>query len=116
MDHLLIIVDYPYIAHDDAGFPIYETIPIGMINTPDCFITDFIKRHTHYSQTSKIIKLKNFIPLKKQDLLCKYYSRFRSYYLRYLKQINKMTNESERELHQSMKNKELYTFLSLKRV
>src|SRR6476620_3983492 len=36
-DLILIIVDYPYIAHDDAGFPIYETIPIGLINTPDCF-------------------------------------------------------------------------------
>ena len=25
-----IIVDYPYITHDDSGFPIYETIPVGI--------------------------------------------------------------------------------------
>ena len=30
-DQVYIIVDYPYIAHDEAGFPVYETIPIGIV-------------------------------------------------------------------------------------
>jgi magnesium transporter len=38
-----IIVDYPYITHDDSGFPIYETIPIGIVITDECIITVSLK-------------------------------------------------------------------------
>ena len=38
-----------------------------------------------------------------------------SYYLRYLKQINKKTNEIEHVVHQSLKNKELFAFLALEK-
>jgi magnesium transporter len=113
-DHLLIIVDYPYIAHDDAGFPIYETIPIGMINTPDCFLTISLK-DTPILTNFKNNKIKQFYTFKKTRFALQILFEISTYYLRYLKQINKITNESERELHQSMKNKELYTFLSLEK-
>lgn len=112
--HLLIIVDYPYIAHDDAGFPIYETIPIGMINTPDCFLTISLK-DTPILTNFKNNKIKEFYTFKKTRFALQILFEISTYYLRYLKQINKITNESERELHQSMKNKELYTFLSLEK-
>lgn len=113
-DHVLIIVDYPYIAQDDAGFPIYETIPIGMINTPDYFITISLK-DTPILTSFKHNKIKEFYTFKKTRFALQVLFEISSYYLRYLKQINKITNESERELHQSMKNKELYTFLSLEK-
>ena len=113
-DLILIIVDYPYIAHDDAGFPIYETIPIGLINTPDCFITVSLK-DTPILTSFKNKKIKEFYTFKKTRFALQILFEISSYYLRYLKQINKMTNEAERELHQSMKNKELYTFLSLEK-
>lgn len=112
--HLLIIVDYPYIAHDDEGLPIYETIPIGMINTPECFITISLK-DTPILTSFKNKKIKEFYTFKKTRFALQILFEISSYYLRYLKQINKMTNEAERELHQSMKNKELYTFLSLEK-
>lgn len=112
--HLLIIVDYPYIAHDDAGFPIYETIPIGMINAPDCFLTISLK-DTPILTNFKNNKIKEFYTFKKTRFALQILFEISMYYLRYLKQINKITNESERELHQSMKNKELYTFLSLEK-
>ncbi len=112
--HLLIIVDYPYIAHDDAGFPIYETIPIGMINAPDCFLTISLK-DTPILTSFKNNKIKEFYTFKKTRFALQILFEISMYYLRYLKQINKITNESERELHQSMKNKELYTFLSLEK-
>lgn len=113
-DYVLIIVDYPYIAHDDAGYPIYETIPIGMINTPECFITISLK-DTPILTSFKNKKIKEFYTFKKTRFALQILFEISSYYLRYLKQINKMTNEAERELHQSMKNKELYTFLSLEK-
>lgn len=113
-EHLLIIVDYPYIAHDDAGFPIYETIPIGIIHSPDYFVTISLK-DTPILTSFKNNKIKGFYTNKRTRFALQLLFEISTYYLRYLKQINKMTNEAERELHQSMKNKELYTFLALEK-
>jgi magnesium transporter len=113
-NNVLIIVDFPYITHDDAGFPIYETIPIGMIITEDCFITVSLKE-TPILQDFQNNKIKGFNTKKKTRFALQILFVISSYYLRYLKQINKKTDEIERELHQSMKNKELYAFLSLEK-
>ncbi|AZV43514.1 MULTISPECIES: magnesium transporter CorA family protein [Peribacillus] len=113
-DHLLLIVDYPYMTHDEAGSRIYETIPIGMIFTPDCFVTISLK-DTPILANFKNNKIKQFYTNKKTRFALQLLFEISLYYLRYLKQINKMTTESERELHQSMKNKELYTFLALEK-
>jgi magnesium transporter len=112
--NVYIIVDFPYITHDDSGFPIYETIPIGIILTDDCIITVSL-------EDSPILKdfingkVKEFFTFKKTRFALQILLVITSYYLRYLKQINKKTNEIERELHQSMKNKELYAFLALEK-
>ncbi|WP_409301037.1 magnesium transporter CorA family protein [Peribacillus sp. SCS-155] len=111
---LLIIVDYPCITQDDAGLPIYETIPIGMIFTEECFITVSLKDTPILDSYKKNTK-KEFYTNKKTRFALQLLFDISSFYLRYLKQINKITNETERELHQSMKNKELYTFLALEK-
>lgn len=111
---ILIIVDFPYITHDDAGFPIYETIPIGMIITEDCFITVSLK-DTPILADFKNNKVKGFFTNKKTRFALQILFVISSYYLRYLKQINKKTDEIEREIHESMKNKELYAFLALEK-
>jgi magnesium transporter len=109
-----IIVDYPYITHDDAGFPIYETIPIGIVLTDEFIITVSLK-DTPILEVFKNNKIKEFFTFKKNRFALQILAIITSYYLRYLKQINKRTNEIERELHQSMKNKELYAFLALEK-
>ncbi|MCM3676411.1 magnesium transporter CorA family protein [Peribacillus simplex] len=113
-DNVLIIVDFPYLTRDEANLPIFETIPIGMIFTKDCFITVSLKE-TPILANFKNNKIKGFFTNKKTRFALQLLFEISSYYLRYLKQINKMTNEAERELHQSMKNKELYTFLALEK-
>ncbi|PLT31268.1 magnesium transporter CorA family protein [Peribacillus deserti] len=112
--NVLIIVDFPYITHDEAGYPIYETIPIGMIINEECFITVSLKE-TPILLDFKNNKIKGFFTYKKTRFALQILFIISSYYLRYLKQINKKTDEAEKELHQSMKNKELYTFLSLEK-
>lgn len=109
-----IIVDYPYIAHDDSGFPIYETIPIGIVLTEECIITVSLK-DTPILEVFKNNKIKEFFTFKKNRFALQILAIITSYYLRYLKQINKRTNDIERELHQSMKNKELYALLALEK-
>lgn len=112
--HVYIIVDFPYITHDDSGFPIYETIPIGIVLTDDCIITVSLK-DTPILADFKTNKVKEFFTFKKTRFALQILYVISMYYLRYLKQINKKTNEIERELHQSMKNKELYAFLALEK-
>ena len=112
--NVYIIVDYPYITHDDSGFPIYETIPVGIVLTDNCIVTVSLKE-TPVLNDFKNNKVKGFFTFKKTRFALQILYVISVYYLRYLKQINKKTNEIERELHQSMKNKELYAFLALEK-
>lgn len=113
-NHILIIVDFPYITYDDGGFPLYETLPIGLIVTDECFITiSLIENPIITDFVSK--KIKGFFTYKKTRFALQILFNISSYYLRYLKQINRKTDDIEKELHQSMKNEELYAFLSLEK-
>ncbi|MCQ6278925.1 magnesium transporter CorA family protein [Bacillus sp. EB600] len=109
-----IIVDYPYITHDDSGFPIYETIPVGIVVTDECVITVSLKDSPIMEDFRKN-RIKEFFTFKKTRFALQFLFVISSYYLRYLKQINKKTNDIEREVHQSLKNKELYAFLALEK-
>ncbi|QCJ43922.1 magnesium transporter CorA family protein [Bacillus sp. S3] len=109
-----IIVDFPYIVHDETGFAIYETIPIGIILTEDCIITVSLK-DTPILEDFKLNRVKEFFTFKKTRFALQILFVISSYYLRYLKQINKKTNEIERVVQQSLKNKELYAFLALEK-
>jgi magnesium transporter len=111
---ILIIVDYPYITHDEKGLPIYETIPIGMIIANNCFVTVSLKE-TPLLESFKNNKVKGFYTFKRTRFALQILYAISTYYLRYLKQINKKTDEIEKELHQSMKNKEIYAFLALQK-
>lgn len=111
---LFIIVDFPYITHDEVGFPIYETIPIGIILMEDAFITVSLNE-TPILEDFKNNKVRGFFTYKKTRFALQILFAISSYYLRYLKQINRKTNEVEREIHQSMKNKELYKSLALEK-
>ena len=113
-DSLCIIVDFPYITHDEAGFPVYETIPIGILIAEEAFITVSLKE-TSILEDFKNNKVKGFFTYKKTRFALQILFVISTYYLRYLKQINRKTNEVERELHQSMKNQELYAFLALEK-
>jgi magnesium transporter len=109
-----IIVDFPYIIYDESGFPIYETIPVGIILTSENLITVSLKETPILSDFLNN-KVKDFYTYKTTRFALQLLFVISSYYLRYLKQINKKTNEIERELHQSMKNKELYALLALEK-
>jgi magnesium transporter len=109
-----IIVDFPYIVHDENGFAGYETIPIGIILTDECIITVSLK-DTPILEEFRKNRVKEFFTYKKTRFALQILFVISSYYLRYLKQINKKTNEIERVVHQSLKNKELFAFLALEK-
>ena len=68
------------------------------------FLIDFINN-----------KMKGIEPFKKTRFALQILFSISNYYLRYLKQINRRQNEVEKELHKTMRNKELYTLMALEK-
>ncbi|MBL4954439.1 magnesium transporter CorA family protein [Neobacillus sp. YIM B02564] len=109
-----IIVDFPYIVHDESGMAVYETIPIGIVLTEENMITVSLK-DSPIIEEFRTNRVKEFFTFKKTRFALQLLFVISSYYLRYLKQINKKTNDIEKVVHQSLKNKELYAFLALEK-
>ncbi|MES9685133.1 magnesium transporter CorA family protein, partial [Gottfriedia acidiceleris] len=113
-EHTLIIVDIPIVAHDDNGHTIFDTIPIGMIISSSTFVTICLSENPIFERFI-YQKVKGFFTFKKTRFALQLLHTTSSYYLRYLKQINRKTNEIEVELHQSTRNQELFTMLNLEK-
>ncbi|MFX3616759.1 MAG: magnesium transporter CorA family protein [Sporolactobacillus sp.] len=113
-DVVLIIVDFPVLVQDESDSAPYDTIPLGIIVTPYYFLTVCL-------QSNPIIddfvnnKIKNFFTYKKTRFTLQMLYAISRYYLKYLKTIDRRTSLIERELHESMRNKELFDLLSLEK-
>ena len=113
-DTILFIVDVPIIEKND-GAETYSTMPLGMIFVrDDYFITVSLRRNRVIEDFEKQ-KIKNFHTFKKSRFLFQILFCNSSYYLTYLKQINKETEIAEYILKNSMRNKELLKMLSLEK-
>lgn len=111
---VLIIVNIPVYLIDEEESPIFDTVPLGMIITPEAFITVSLRDHPIFHEFMEN-RVKQFYTFKKTRFSLQILYQISTHYLRYLKLIYKRTNEIERELHQSMKNQELYTLLNLEK-
>lgn len=113
-NNVLIIVNVPLVLKDEKGIPIYDTIPLGMIIANDCFITVCLKDNPIFHVFAQN-KVKKFYTYKKTRFSFQILYLIATSYLKYLKQIIKMTDEIEMKLHQSMKNKELFSLLNMEK-
>ncbi|MBH8597632.1 MULTISPECIES: magnesium transporter CorA family protein [unclassified Thermoactinomyces] len=113
-DNLLIIVDIPILENEGSRDEQYITIPLGMIVTPDLFITVCLKE-TPIVQQFITNKIKNFYTYMKTRFILQLLYRISTYYLTYLKQINRKTSKLENKLQESMQNQELFSMLSLEK-
>lgn len=112
----LFIIDVPFPYEDgvNKGGRIYGTIPLGIIIAEDAIITvstseikplmDFIK-----------MRVKGFHTEKKTRMILQIMYKNATYYLFYLKQIDRISETIQKELHKSMKNEELLELLSLEK-
>ena len=113
-DTILFIIDVPIIEKSDEN-DIYTTMPLGMIVVrDDFFITVSLKKNKIIEEFEKR-KIKNFQTYKKTRFIFQILYLNASYYLTYLKQINKETEFAEYILKNSMRNKELLKLLSLEK-
>lgn len=112
-NHTLILIDIP-VDESDSNASHYSTIPLGIIIVNNVIVTvctaqtkilnDFIVGH-----------IKDFYTYKKTRFILQILHKNASYYLYYLRRINRMTTIIEKEVSKSMKNKELIQLLELEK-
>lgn len=111
--NVLVLVDIPFTEMEDNSLT-YDTYPLAIIHNDKFIITVCLKN-------SKIIsdfiesKVKSFFTFKRSRFILQILYRIASYYLIYLRQIDKKSLMIEKKLHKSMKNKELIQLLSLEK-
>ncbi|NMM61648.1 magnesium transporter CorA family protein [Clostridium sp. P21] len=111
--NLLVIVDIPFSEMEDNSLT-YDSYPLAIIHTESSIITVCLKN-------SKMLtdfidnKVKSFFTFKRSRFILQILYRIASYYLTYLRQIDKKSLLIGQKLHKSMKNKELIQLLSLEK-
>ena len=110
-NQLLIIIDVPIPTEKDI---MYETIPLGIV-VMDNFIITVCLENVDTIEDFISQKVKGMATYKKTRFVFQILHQTASLYLKYLRQIDKRTDEVERELHKSMKNKELINLLNLEK-
>lgn len=111
--NILFVVDIPFTEMEENSLT-YDTYPLAIIHTEKEIITVCLKN-------SKILtdfidgKVKSFFTFKRSRFILQILYKISTYYLVYLRQIDKKSVMVEKRLHKSMKNKELIQLLSLEK-
>ncbi len=111
----LFVVDVPVTERGEDGEVLYTTVPLGMIVVRDDFFITVSLRKNKIIESFEKRKIKNFQTYKKTRFIFQILYLNSSFYLSYLKQINKETEVAEYILKNSMKNKELLKMLTLEK-
>ncbi|MBD7912665.1 MULTISPECIES: magnesium transporter CorA family protein [Clostridium] len=112
-NNIIVIVDIPFTEMEDNSLT-YDTYPLAIIYTETELITVCLKN-------SKVLtdfingKIKTFFTFKKSRFILQILNRISTYYLLYLRQIDKKSLMIEKRLHKSMKNRELIQLHSLEK-
>ncbi len=113
-DQTLIIVDYAITETDEHNALLYSTMPMGIILTAHNVFTISLKENIVLSELSSGI-IKNIQTHLKTRFVLHILLRIASKFLQFLKQIDKISHFTERQLHKSMKNKELIQLMDLEK-
>ena len=114
---ILFVVDVPVIEKnkENEENEMFSTMPLGMIFVRDDFFITVSLRKNKIIESFEKRKIKNFQTYKKTRFIFQILYLNSSFYLSYLKQINKETEVAEYILKNSMRNKELLKMLTLEK-
>lgn len=112
-DNILIIVDIPFTEMEDNSLT-YDTYPLAIIHTKTEIITICLKNSKPVTDFIEG-KVKTFFTFKRSRFILQVLYKVATYYLIYLRQIDKKSVMIEKRLHKSLKNKELIQLLSLEK-
>jgi len=107
-DHILVIINIPIMLSPTS----YDTLPLGIIVCRDYIITVCLENNPIVAEFNRNT-CRQFSTAKRTRFLFQFLYKAASYYLKYLRQINRQTDLIELDLRKSMKNKELFQLLEL---
>jgi len=107
----LIIVDFP-VAEKQENTILYSTLPLGIIVTPDAVITLSGKENLVLNEFADGL-VKNVNTHMKTRFILQLLLRIAGRYLAYLKQIDKISGFVEKQLHKSLRNKEIIQLMDI---
>lgn len=110
-EQAMIIIHAPIITGESV---MYDTIPLGMVLNDDYVITVCLKDLNLFEELQSS-RSKGIATFKKTRFIFQVIHRKTTLFLKYLRDINRRTEEIESELHKSMKNKELIYLLNLQK-
>lgn len=115
-DNTLFIFDVPFLNEENetASGLMYHTQPLGIIYTKNALIT-VSTRESEILNDFISSKISNFYCFKKFRFILQILYRIASYYLLYLREIDKKSNFLENKLNKSMKNEGLIKLHSLEK-
>ncbi len=109
-DYVMILVDIPSLDEKDR----YVTIPLGIYMTKKMLITVCLEE-TPVLKAFMNNRVKEFYTFKRTRFLFQILYRNAASYLRYLRIIDRKSEQIEEKLHISQKNKELIELLELEK-
>ena len=109
----LILVDIPT-NENDGTTNIFSTIPLGIVYTKEAIVTVCLKETPVLSDFINK-KVKTFYTYFRSRFILQILFRSATFYLQYLRSIEKISNKVESDLQKSMKNKELNQLLKLEK-
>lgn len=109
----LVLVDIPT-AENDGNTNVFSTIPLGIVFTKDAIVTVCLKETPVLSDFINK-KVKMFYTYFKSRFILQILFKNATFYLLYLRSIEKISNKIEKDLQKSMKNKELNQMLKLEK-
>lgn len=113
-DQTLVIVDVPVAEKQTENTMLYSTMPIGVIITEKAIYTISLKDNAVLTEMAGNM-VKNVQTHLRTRFFLTLMLRISVRYLQYLKQIDKISNLMELQLHKSLKNKELIQLLGLEK-
>ncbi len=111
---ILIVFRVPIREGDSSGDIVFYAIPIGIVFVGDKIITITTKKTEVFEQFIKK-NIKTFTQENKISFLLPIFLRSTLLYLKYLKEINTITEKKESKLQKTMRNDELMDLLNLQK-
>lgn len=109
-DQMLILIDIPILRSNND----YDTLPLGIIVTANYIITICLEVNGVLADFSAH-NYKLFSTYKRTRFLFQILYKSATLYLKYIRNINRRTDELEQHLRQSMENAELFNLLDVQK-
>lgn len=93
----------------------FSTIPVGIIVIDDEYVITVCSQNVDILKEFSDKKVKNFFTHMKTRFILQILYRIATYYLMYLKKINKETDKTECKLQDNLRNEDLIKLLSLEK-